>query len=58
MTYKMTLLAQTASDPVTNDPIAFFLSQHGVQLILGVLVIYCCLFSMIRILSVRRSGER
>ena len=25
MTYNMTLLAQTASDPVTNDPVAFFL---------------------------------
>lgn len=41
MTYHMTVLAQTASDPVTNDPVAFFLSQHGVQLVLGVLVIYC-----------------
>ena len=36
MTYPMTLLTQAAADPVT-----MFLSQHGIQLILCVLVIYC-----------------
>ncbi len=35
MTYMMTMLTQT------SDPFSAFLAQHGVQLVLGVLVIYC-----------------